>query len=124
MASEKISKEKALELMDYGQDKKLVARPFRNGNDGTIVEGVCLCCDDCCCFFSQGEEPSDKGQQIESTDWESCTECALCVDLCYFKARTYSEDEGFAVDRSLCYGCGLCVATCPEECIEMVPRDE
>ena len=123
-AQQKITKAEAQKLIKYGHEKKLVARPFRNSKDPSIIEGVCLCCDDCCFFFTKGNEQSDKGKLIESTDWEECTECGLCVDACYFKARTYSEDEGFAVDRKLCYGCGLCIEACPENCIEMTSRDE
>ena len=123
-AKEKISKARAQELMRYGKEKKLLARPFRNGKDPSIIEGVCLCCDDCCYFFTMGDEQSDKGKLIENTKWEVCTECALCVEACYFKSRTHSDEEGFAVDRGLCFGCGLCVEACPENCIEMVQRDE
>lgn len=116
----KIEKHEALELISYGEEKKLVARPFRNGKDKSIVDGVCLCCYDCCYFFTKGDEDSDKGELIESTDWDVCTECGVCVDVCYFRARSHSKEEGFAVDRGLCFGCGLCVYVCPEKCIKMV----
>ena len=41
-----------------------------------------------------------------------------------FKAaiRNKKTGETLTVEHENCYGCGLCVATCPEDCIAMATR--
>jgi NAD-dependent dihydropyrimidine dehydrogenase PreA subunit len=34
------------------------------------------------------------------------------------------EGEELIIDRYTCYGCGLCVDVCPEDCVEMVLRNK
>jgi ferredoxin len=50
-----------------------------------------------------------------------CNNCGECVGVCYFKARRMAADQ-LAVDTSNCYGCGLCIEVCPEECIQLIDR--
>jgi heterodisulfide reductase subunit A len=59
---------------------------------------------------------------IKSQVTEKCDGCALCLDVCPYKALTLEEyrDNGHAhrrvtSDKALCKGCGLCEATCPKE---------
>ena len=101
--------------------RRLVARPFRNA-ERTLVEGICFCCDDCCEYFLNPGEKCDKGALIERTDAEACTDCALCVDSCYFDARRVFEGA-LDVLRERCHGCGLCIDVCPEACVTMVQRE-
>jgi len=58
---------------------------------------------------------------IETTKVEDCTDCGVCADVCYFKARKMADGK-LMVDREQCYGCGLCRDVCPTDCIEMFPR--
>jgi Fe-S-cluster-containing hydrogenase component 2 len=44
------------------------------------------------------------------------------VEVCYFGARKMDGGE-LTLDRDNCYGCGLCVEVCPEDCLKMVPRE-
>ena len=62
--------------------------------------------------------PIDKA---EATDPEACNDCGLCVEACYFGARS-TEGGRLAVYHERCHGCGLCVRACPEACVSMVPR--
>jgi NAD-dependent dihydropyrimidine dehydrogenase PreA subunit len=39
-------------------------------------------------------------------------ECGECVERCHFGARRLDEGA-LAYDPEQCYGCGLCVTTCP-----------
>ena len=110
-----------LGIFDEAADKKLVARPFRDEPDRTIVDGICFCCDDCCGYFLDRTEKCDKGTQIESTDMINCSFCGDCVPACYFGARKMVDDE-LVVARDECYGCGMCVQSCPEDAISMVMR--
>lgn len=108
------------EILSEAEEKRLVARPFRN-TDFTETEGVCFCCDDCCGYFLDEEEICDKGKYIESTDFEVCNDCGICIDKCYFGARMLNSTK-FEVEQEKCYGCGLCVQSCPIGAITMVSR--
>ena len=110
-------------ILQEAADKHLVARPFRNEEDMTRVDGICFCCDDCCAYFRDPSARCDKGVLIENTAKEQCTDCATCVDVCYFGARELSVGE-LTVGREKCFGCGLCVDVCPEDCIEMIQRTQ
>ncbi|MBU0491419.1 MAG: 4Fe-4S binding protein [Chloroflexi bacterium] len=107
-------------ILREAQDKHLVARPFRN-EARTATDGICFCCDDCCGYFLAPPEPCDPGDQVTVTNWDQCSQCGLCVDVCYFAARRLNGAE-LLVEPARCYGCGLCVAVCPEDCIQMAPR--
>jgi len=120
-----ISPGEVVEIFGEAEEKHLVSRPFRDEETRTKTDGICFCCDcdDCCDYFLNPEEVCDKGALIEKTETDECTNCGMCVDVCYFGARKMAEEE-LTVDRQKCYGCGLCVDVCPVECVEMVPRVE
>ncbi len=59
---------------------------------------------------------------VKSFVTENCDGCALCVDVCPYKAISLEQFERngqvhsrIAVDKALCRGCGLCEATCPKD---------
>jgi Na+-translocating ferredoxin:NAD+ oxidoreductase subunit B len=108
-------------IFDEAVEKKLVTRPFRNDKDKSITDGICFCCDDCCGYFLNHEEICDKGKQIETTDMELCNFCGDCVPVCHFDARKMIDNE-LVIDRDNCYGCGLCLDTCPENAISIKAR--
>lgn len=109
------------EIFQEAREKYLVTRPFRNEEDVTKTDGICFCCDDCCAYFLTPGARCDKGELIESTDLEQCTDCGICEEVCYFGARELNDGR-LVVDQRACYGCGLCVEVCPEGCIEMSYR--
>jgi len=115
-----ISREDVNAILNEARNGNLVARPFRN-DDRTSVDGICFCCKDCCEYFSNPSEVCDKGAFVEKTDIDSCSDCGVCADVCYFNARLIDDDK-LSVTTENCYGCGLCVDVCPEACIEMVNR--
>jgi len=59
---------------------------------------------------------------IKSFVTDQCDGCALCLDVCPYRAiklEEYQGDDGrnhrrIATDKALCKGCGLCAATCPK----------
>lgn len=59
---------------------------------------------------------------IKSFVTEKCDGCALCLDVCPYRAiklEEYQRDgathKRIVTDNALCKGCGLCQATCPKE---------
>lgn len=110
------------DIFQEAKEKHLVTRPFRDTETYEVVEGICFCCDDCCGYFLDPNEKCDKGKMIEKTNTDNCTDCGLCVEVCYFDARGMKDDV-LEVNRESCYGCGLCIDECPEKCIDMVHRN-
>jgi ferredoxin len=108
-------------IIEEAKSKHLVPRPFRSEDDKNVLDGICFCCNDCCYYFTANEEECDKGAFIESTSMDDCTSCGNCVDICFFKARSF-DTETLAVNRDKCFGCGNCVGACPADCISMVER--
>jgi heterodisulfide reductase subunit A len=59
---------------------------------------------------------------IKSCVTDQCDGCALCLDVCPYRAIKLEEVTGddqrrhrrIATDPALCKGCGLCAATCPK----------
>jgi heterodisulfide reductase subunit A len=58
---------------------------------------------------------------IKSFVTERCDGCALCLDVCPYRAIQLEEIEiasgmskRIKTDPALCKGCGLCAATCPK----------
>jgi Pyruvate/2-oxoacid:ferredoxin oxidoreductase delta subunit len=88
---------------------------------------LCSCCP-CCCHALQGllllnarsvVEPSEF---VATHDSENCSLCGTCIDRCLFKARSWGDEDEVAFDPSKCFGCGLCVTTCPEQAIQLNQR--
>ncbi len=61
---------------------------------------------------------------VATVDLARCDGCALCLDVCPYKAISPLEiEEGdsrvkkIQIDKVRCKGCGICQAICPQECI-------
>jgi electron transport complex protein RnfB len=57
-------------------------------------------------------------------DPASCSGCGTCRDERCPVAAVELVDEVATVHEAQCIGCGLCVSTCPEEAISMIPREQ
>jgi len=119
-----ITRQEVDQIIADSHKANLVARPFRGIKNRAATEGICFCCDDCCCYFLKPDEEScDKGKLIEQTDWDSCSNCGTCGDVCYFEARVMINGS-YVVKSENCFGCGLCADICSDNSISMVPRTD
>lgn len=64
---------------------------------------------------------------VKSCVTEKCDGCALCVDVCPYRAirlvelrHNGSAHKRIEVQTSLCKGCGLCEATCPKGGVDVL----
>jgi MinD superfamily P-loop ATPase len=55
--------------------------------------------------------------QVAHIDWNKCTQCGLCQDICRFRAI-----QDFKVDTFSCEGCRFCSLVCPDQAITMKER--
>lgn len=66
-----------------------------------------------------------KGNADVIIDYENCTLCGLCVEVCKGKPL-YIENDKVMVNQSIlfgCIGCGQCAAVCPKKCIVVEGRE-
>lgn len=54
-----------------------------------------------------------------NVDYEICSGCATCVDVCPYGAMVLNEEGLAETIIAACKGCGSCAATCPERAISM-----
>lgn len=66
-----------------------------------------------------------KAHYIAMVDWEKCTGCTSCMHRCYFGALRYNPNWNRAeIDHNVCFGCGLCETSCPENAIRLERREK
>lgn len=64
-----------------------------------------------------------KAEYVARVDWEKCSGCRSCMQMCQFGAMGYSvARERVFIDINHCYGCGVCRAACLNEAISLVDR--
>jgi len=63
---------------------------------------------------------------IKSFVTDRCDGCALCLDVCPYRAISLTENaengrmvKKISTDKALCKGCGLCAATCPKHGVKV-----
>ena len=57
---------------------------------------------------------------VAVVDFEKCTACGICEDVCPVRAI---KVEGHAiVDPDMCTGCAICVAQCPQNAIVLTQQ--
>lgn len=51
-------------------------------------------------------------------DFEQCTGCEACLDVCPFEAIQMKDSKAFVIEEN-CSGCGVCADACPVSAIRM-----
>ncbi len=64
-------------------------------------------------------EHREVGQMIPEVDFEKCTYCGRCAEVCQYHAIAV-VGEKVLVFPELCHGCGSCTLNCPTEAIHEV----
>lgn len=126
-AGRKISIEEALSINDLAEGKGLVhIQPIIT----PTLSLICNCCADCCALldpcikYGGMDKALAKSRYRAGINYDSCTECNLCIDICPFgaievKDSSASKEPIVAVDPEKCFGCGVCTGECPTEAITM-----
>jgi heterodisulfide reductase subunit A len=108
-------------------------RPVDMSVDGLFVAGLCNYPKPIDEAISQAQAAASRAgvllaqeemqlDAIKSFVTEKCDGCALCLDVCPYRAiqlEDYQAEDGathrrIKADPALCKGCGLCAATCPK----------
>jgi ferredoxin len=91
---------------------------------------LCNCCSCCCKPCRAQQEIPGAGSILFHEKYyakhliEKCEHCGLCIKRCNFKAfcfKKFSEGKRVHFDAEKCWGCTVCVATCPSGAIEISP---
>jgi ferredoxin len=97
------------------------------------LHAICNCCACDCYPFRAAQELGSKGawprsRYVAVHDREECNLCGACVKRCHFDAFYHDgtllgingkTEENVVLDPDRCWGCGLCVNTCPSGAIVM-----
>ena len=119
-----ISKEEALAILQQAEKAGLVLQP---GNAQNALF-LCTCCG-CCCGVLRSIKSYPKPAEIVSTPFvavlnrETCAGCGICVARCQMEAIQLDGDTAL-LNPDRCIGCGLCVTTCATESCTLVRKPE
>lgn len=121
-----ISFDEALEILELSHRAGLVHMAMANADiyKPGVINSICSCCSCCCTQLSGllrfGLAPHILTPVTTSvTNVSDCNECGVCTERCQFGAREMVGGS-LAYNSDLCFGCGLCVSTCPTNAITLV----
>jgi len=120
----KATMEEALDALARSHEASLVHMAYAYEQDEINV--ICSCCSCCCEVLSGilrfGLAPHLLTSYSTSvTDKSKCTDSGICVERCQFGAREIVNNK-LAFNPDLCFGCGLCVSTCPTDAIKLIDK--
>ena len=117
--------EEALNALRRSHEAGLVHMAYTlEGDDRPNV--ICSCCS-CCCHTLSGlirfrlAKHVVTADKVAETDSDSCTDSGQYVERCQFGARRMVDGK-LIYDPEQCFGCGLCITTCPSGAIKLVER--
>jgi len=92
-----------------------------------FIGGICNCDrSDCIAMRSTvtlGAKVMFRAEYVAEVDWDKCTGCRRCMQVCQFGALGFSATaHKVIVDQQACYGCGVCRAVCQQDAMRLVER--
>jgi len=116
----------ALDILRRSHEAGLVHMAYTmEGDDRPTI--ICSCCP-CCCHTLSGLLRFGIAKHVltsdmtSETDLEACDDSGTCADRCVFGAREMIDGK-LSYDPEKCFGCGLCVSTCPTSAVNLIGRD-
>ncbi len=61
--------------------------------------------------------------ELAVIDYDKCSDCGKCNDICRFKA-VKNKDNKFFIESNNCEGCGYCSHVCPEQAITLIRQND
>jgi len=89
---------------------------------------ICSCCS-CCCHSLSAlvrfgiPEHIVASEYVAQQDYDTCSNCGTCVKRCHFRARQLDSDGKLVFNQARCFGCGLCISTCPTNSTTLIKRN-
>lgn len=119
-----VTRDGALEVLKKAEEAGLV-HLSTNVQSGHWY--ICNCCG-CCCgvlgAVKMGIPNVVNSHYYARIDPDLCEACGTCLDeRCQVEAIEEGE-ETYRVNQARCIGCGLCIATCPTEAIQLVRKPD
>jgi Pyruvate/2-oxoacid:ferredoxin oxidoreductase delta subunit len=117
-----VSLQEAAEILKLANEHGLVHLSIYNPEQHLFA--LCSCCE-CCChdiaFMKKLGRPDlvAHAEYVAVVATDSCEQCGACTERCIFGAQSW-ESGAVMFHQDKCYGCGLCVSTCPSNAIRMV----
>ena len=123
-----VTYDEALDILLKTHEAGLMHMAFGAGEDKVPgdVGAICSCCSCCCAILSGilrfGLAPHLlTGYMTSVTNASDCNDCGECADRCQLGAREMVNGS-LHFNPDLCFGCGLCVSTCPTNAITLVDK--
>ncbi len=123
--AKKISKERALEILEESYNHNLIQFAENVKDD---VGFICNCCS-CCCVALKGAKRMGVPQAISSSNFiatmnSHCVSCKKCVSVCPVGCFKVDDMGKVTLEDDLCLGCGVCARVCKLGALEMVQREK
>ena len=117
----KISRKEVINLLEQCDNECLIHQLIYYPNPNFYY--VICNCSPCCYvvlskFLKIGFPQMIRSDFIAETDTNLCINCGKCEEWCYFRARSFSNNQ-LEFDATYCFGCGICISKCLQKAISL-----